>query len=190
MDYQKMIRDLSLTVNHGGPGPHKNGTPQSVHGGEEKGDISGEAAKDISLLKDSQPRGFTYDPVGRGAPKTGIMSATTLKPIFAKTATEVTAEDIQGALDQYAYQLKQKNVYFGGWIDSADGVFYADISTPITTGVEDAIRFGAATKQIALWNIDAEQEIRIGDWLEAHPDFQIDPAIREHYKNANKKSSG
>ena len=65
-------------------------------------------------------------------------------------------------LNQQAIELAVtfKNVNVGGWTDTATGEKYIDISTSFNN-LEKAIKFARTTKQIAIWDLIAEKEIRI-----------------------------
>ncbi|TKT89510.1 hypothetical protein [Dyadobacter frigoris] len=100
--------------------------------------------KFISSLKD----GFTYDLKSLQPVKSGI--------IVAHSSTQ-NAFGLKGFVKAFTHARYNDNV-FGGWYHK--GSFYFD-SCKVFTDKEEAIKFGIENEQIAIFDLDNLQEIRL-----------------------------
>jgi len=98
----------------------------------------------ISSLKD----GFTYDLANRKSVINGI--------IVAHAATQ-NAFGFRGFVKAFIHASLNDKV-FGGWYH--EGSFYFD-SCKVFTDLTEAIEFGKANEQIAIFDIDNLREIRL-----------------------------
>ena len=106
----------------------------------------------IQAIAITMPEGFTVD-------------AKTFAPITAGYAVAVA--DTQNSFGNYgaakvaAYISKHSEVNaIGGWYNSENGQYYYD-ATIVVDDLQEAIRLGKANKQIAIFDLNNMQEIRL-----------------------------
>jgi len=66
------------------------------------------------------------------------------------------------AFDEWAQEFnhEQPNICLGGWMDSASGKYYLDVST-VVDSKEKALALAKSANQIAIWDFENCSEIRI-----------------------------
>ena len=73
---------------------------------------------------------------------------------------EVTEQDIKDFARENEQELKDPNKFIGTWYNKADGNTHIDISTVVKTE-EDAQNLGRANKQLAVFDIKNQEEIKV-----------------------------
>ena len=63
-------------------------------------------------------------------------------------------------LEKVVKLAKQNNYCVGGWLDSESGKYYYDC-TIVVDSLEKALLYGQLNNQIAIYNLNADQEIRL-----------------------------
>ncbi len=106
----------------------------------------------VWVFSQSRPEGFTLELSTWTEPKEGISVA------YELTESSV---DYSGLELVISHALAHKG-YVGGWLNSADSLYYFDsIRIFPVDSLEAAIRFGMANDQIAIYNLSTGEEIRL-----------------------------
>ena len=107
----------------------------------------------VSALAAANPAGFTYDLVNGSFPSSGYVIA------LAETQNSFGPEGLQKCLDLIT-SGKTKATCIGGWLDNESGLYYYDASI-IVDDLDIAIQLGKANGQIAIFNLNTFEEIRL-----------------------------
>jgi hypothetical protein len=109
--------------------------------------------------------GFSVHPITGKSPTTGYM-------VSVKPESEViydSYEQVNESAFRSFYESNQKtfednpNLHFGGWVDTSTGKVYFDLSARFDN-IDEAIDAAQKTNQLAIWHLDAGQEIRREDY--------------------------
>ena len=109
--------------------------------------------------------GFSVHPITGKSPTTGYM-------VSVKPESEViydSYEQVNEAAFRSFYESNRKtfednpNLHFGGWVDTGTGRVYFDLSARFDD-IDEAIDAAQETNQLAIWHLDAGQEIRREDY--------------------------
>lgn len=73
---------------------------------------------------------------------------------------ELTCNHILGYMAKYAADLQKDNTCLGAWYNTEDGKTYLDTSYRFET-LEEAIAFGKANNQLAIFDLNTFTEIRL-----------------------------
>ena len=73
---------------------------------------------------------------------------------------ELTCNHILGYMAKYAVDLQKANANLGAWYNTEDGKTYLDTSYRFET-LEEAIAFGKANNQLAIFDLNTFTEIRL-----------------------------
>lgn len=124
---------------------------------EDKADRIARAAK--SSIDTSG--GFTIHPVSVESPTTGYMvGVVKAAEVILDSKDEVTGSVIRKFMNDNQAQFDSRPaLHVGGWIDSAGGQVYLDLSERFDD-LDDAIDAAESTDQIAIWDLNDKQEIR------------------------------
>jgi hypothetical protein len=148
--------DEEETEKHYGPGPHRSGTPQSVHGGVGHGDVNKPAAFEKPGLASTllsrliAEEGFSYQPVKGQSPTTGYMVSRYKRRELVLGADKVTPKDIESYSRKNQDLLSRPDHYFGAWIDNKK--VYLDVSVNVPTR-EQALKLARQHKQEGIWDV-------------------------------------
>lgn len=145
---------------HYGPGPHLNGTPQSVHGSWSTGTDVG------SIIDRARSGGFTVSPLTGEVPTSGFAVAVSgyeAHISLSKLTPRWVAEHRARAWSQFA---DFPGARWGGWFDEQSGEVFLDVSIVVDSR-DEAIRLGREYGQIAVADLAA---ITRGDWENAFID--------------------
>jgi hypothetical protein len=145
---------------HYGPGPHKDGSPQSVHAGGDA--IPGgppdtrppatfiERGEPGYLQRQLRGGGFTYQAVANASPKDGFMVSPYQDREYKLPADKVSPRQLREYLKRNADLLSKPDHYIGGWVDG--GTAYIDVS--IRSATQDAAAAIAKRhKQLAFFDL-------------------------------------
>jgi hypothetical protein len=142
-------------VKHGGPGPHKSGSPQSIHGNWSRGTSSGQ------LFNVTTEQGGSTTKLSTGdVPTTGWAVAQ------RRYSTEITADHDPGPDDVKRYiqsrwsALAQEGNYLGTWYDSETGSLWLDV-TQVKESGDEAYEWGKQQGEIAIFNLETFEEVTI-----------------------------
>lgn len=151
-----LLRSSGLSK-HYGPGPHHNGTPQSVHGSGSRGVSAPQLKDDVS-----DDGGFTVDPVSGDRPNTGFMvSLAEYEKVIP--AAKFTPDDLREYRATHWSQFQDiKGAKWGAWYDSESDNVFLDISVHFDNQ-EDAERMGRHWGQLAIFHLDTFTEIRLDE---------------------------
>lgn len=105
----------------------------------------------LAIVLAANPNGFTFNV------KKGTIQSTGYAVALFATQNSFGAE---GFLKVVEYALKNNIECVGGWLDQKSGRFYFD-ATVIVEEKEKAIELGRANKQLAIFNLNTNEEIRI-----------------------------
>lgn len=136
-------------VKHYGPGPHKSGTPQSVHGSWSRGLSAPQIAEELRTTE-----GFTIHYPTGVHPREGW--SVSLGQWESKTPLKEMNESwVRKVKRTYEVPLRRDDTSLGGWIEeNEDGVVEAwlEVSKPVMS-FSEALELGRSTKQIAIFNL-------------------------------------
>ena len=107
----------------------------------------------VSAIAAANPAGFTYNIETGSFPSEGYVIAA------AETQNSFGPEGLQKCLDLIT-SGKTKATCVGGWLDTESGLYYFDASY-IVEDLETAKSLGIANGQIAIFNLNTLQEIRL-----------------------------
>lgn len=107
----------------------------------------------VSAIAAANPAGFTYDLVNGSFPSSGYVIA------LAETQNSFGPAGLQKCLDLIA-SGKTKATCVGGWLDTESGLYYYDASI-IVNDLDIAIQLGKANNQLAIFNLNTYEEIRL-----------------------------
>lgn len=94
-------------------------------------------------------------------------------PIFdPKLGDAESLAKIDAFLAENQGMLGGKDVYVGGWLNGKDGQFYIDASQNYQDR-NAALQSAAEHHQIAVFDLNTYQEIRMHEYLQANPDFKV-----------------
>jgi hypothetical protein len=173
------LRRNSFPDHRGIPGHQGGSLPRGESGGS-SATVTSQAAKDIYELLKSHPDGFSYRPADGSSPTTGYMSSISDGPVFdPRKSEEELTQEIQGFLDEKANLFGPKDRYVGGWLSK--GNFYLDASQNYRDELE-VMKDASASHQIGVFDVKHLDTIFVDKWLDAHPDFDAGPGVREYYK--------
>lgn len=102
---------------HYGPGPHDNGTPQTVHGDRE--------GSSRELEREAEAGGFSYRRIA-GAPADGFMVSPYKQAERKYSLITFNHEDVARYRERQRELLAKPDHYLGGWRDG--DVIYLDVS--------------------------------------------------------------
>lgn len=108
-------------------------------------------ASELLSIAQQNPNGFTVS-----------KSLEPIKKGFSVACIETqNSFDFQGAKKVVNFAKKNKKVSgFGGWLDKETGKFYFD-AIMIITDRSEAIRIGMQNKQIAIYDLEKNEEIKL-----------------------------
>ncbi|MBE7534300.1 MAG: hypothetical protein HS124_00995 [Anaerolineales bacterium] len=78
--------------------------------------------------------------------------------------------------------IRLPDVYVGGWRNDKDGQFYLDASQNFQD-FNDAMTSAVYTRQKAIYYLDKGEQIWVGEWLTANPEWVAPEGGREWYLN-------
>lgn len=104
----------------------------------------------VAAIAAQNPHGFT-------------ISLETLEPV--KNGYCIALAETQNSfgavgLEKVLTVAQQKNTAVGGWYDSKSGLYYYD-AVIVCDSLEDALLLGKLNNQIAIFDLNAKQEIRL-----------------------------
>ena len=102
--------------------------------------------------------GATYNLMGGQFITSGYMCAKAENEMII--SEELTCNHILGYMARYAADLQKNNANLGAWYNSEDGKTYLDTSYRFET-LEEAIAFGKANNQLAIFDLNTFTEIRL-----------------------------
>ena len=102
--------------------------------------------------------GATYNLMGGQFITSGYMCAKAENEMII--SGELTYNHILGYMVKYAADLQKDNTCLGAWYNSEDGKTYLDTSYRFET-LEEAIAFGKANNQLAIFDLNTFTEIRL-----------------------------
>ena len=102
--------------------------------------------------------GATYNLMGGQFITSGYMCAKAENEMII--SEELTCNHILGYMARYAADLQKDNANLGAWYNSEDGKTYLDTSYRFET-LEEAIAFGKANNQLAIFDLNTFTEIRL-----------------------------
>ena len=102
--------------------------------------------------------GATYNLMGGQFFTSGYMCAKAENEMII--SEELTCSHILGYMAKYAADLQKANANLGAWYNSEDGKTYLDTSYRFET-LEEAIAFGKANNQLAIFDLNTFTEIRL-----------------------------
>ena len=106
----------------------------------------------VWVFSQSRPEGFTLELSTWTEAKEGISVA------YELTESSVDYSGLELVIN---HALAHKG-YVGGWLNSADSLYYFDsVRIFPVDSLEAAIRFGMANNQIAIYNLSTGEEIRL-----------------------------
>ena len=138
-----------LLRKHMGPGPHPDGSPQSVHGR-----LGNRTLAD----KVESSGGFTYSPVGNKSPKSGYAMA--LNPMYEERVPlrDFGPDHVAEYRKKWAAVLAEPNNYLGAWVQ--DGYVYLDVSV-VVSDESEAMDVARQNQQRAIFNLSTFEEIEV-----------------------------
>lgn len=107
----------------------------------------------VSAIAAANPAGFTYDLVNGSFPSSGYVIA------LQETQNSFGPAGLQKCLDLIT-SGKTKATCIGGWLDTESGLYYYDASI-IVDDLDIAIQLGKANNQLAIFNLNTYEEIRL-----------------------------
>lgn len=107
----------------------------------------------ISMIAAANPAGFTYNV------QTNEMQATGYAVALAATQNSFGADGLESVLNLVTSESCPASCV-GGWMDTETGLYYFD-ATVIFEDRETAINFGRMQKQIAIFDLNNMEEIRL-----------------------------
>jgi hypothetical protein len=147
----------ALIALHLGPGPHPDGSPQSVHAGGKAipGPTRGrpayiERGEGGRLQRQLAGGGFSYQPVGNTSPTTGFMVSPYSDREYKLPVKNVSARQLTTYLARNADLLTQPDHYIGGWVDGDTA--YIDISQHVSTP-DQARQLARQHRQLAFYDL-------------------------------------
>lgn len=102
--------------------------------------------------------GATYNLMGGQFITSGYMCAKAENEMII--SEELTYNHILGYMARYAADLQKDNANLGAWYNSEDGKTYLDTSYRFET-LEEAVAFGKANNQLAIFDLNTFTEIRL-----------------------------
>ena len=148
---QTLAQGRLVVAKHYGPGPHKSGLAQDVHGsggGKAEFEEPGEATNLSRQLKESG--GFTYQLVSNQSPSDGYMVSPYKDREMVVDADRLSARTLSRYMRQNADLLTRGDHYLGGWLD--EGKVYLDISVRKRRRA-DATALAKQHKQLAFFDL-------------------------------------
>jgi hypothetical protein len=82
-------------------------------------------------------------------------------------ASTVGTQTIGEYMSRHEADLNKPGSYLGGWVDHETGKVYLDVSENVES-VDEAKRIGKDRKQIAIYDLDSDKEIRLARGHESH----------------------
>lgn len=140
---------------HGGPGPHANGSPQSIHGNWSRGTSS----RQLHNVTTSQGGSTTRLSSGE-VPTTGWAVAQKRYSTEIKADQNPDANDIKRYIQSRWGALSQEGNYLGTWFDSETGSLWLDVTQVIPDG-NDAYEWAKEQGEIAIFNLETFEEVTI-----------------------------
>lgn len=107
----------------------------------------------LSMIAAANPAGFTYNVYNNGMQTSGYAVA------LACTQNSHGADGLESVINVVTSGTTGATCV-GGWLDSETGLYYYD-ATVIFTDRETAIAFGRMQKQIAIFDLNTMEEIRL-----------------------------
>lgn len=107
----------------------------------------------VSAIAAANPAGFTYDVQNGSFPSSGYVIA------LQETQNSFNAEGLQKCLQVIAAGNTLATC-IGGWLDTESGLYYYDASI-IVEDLQTALTLGRLNKQIAIFDLNNMQEIRL-----------------------------
>lgn len=107
----------------------------------------------VAAIAAANPAGFTYDLVNGSFPSSGYVIA------LQETQNSFGHEGLQKVINLVS-SGKTKATCVGGWFDSESGLYYYDASI-IVEDLQEAIALGNINNQIAIFNLNTFEEIRL-----------------------------
>lgn len=105
----------------------------------------------VGAFAANHPEGFTYNVETNQAQTTGFAVA------CKATQNSFGTEGLERVVD---FVLKNKVSCIGGWYDAESGLFYYD-ATIIVDTIDKAILLGQINEQIAVFDLNTMQEVRL-----------------------------
>jgi hypothetical protein len=137
---------------HYGPGPHKSGSPQQVHGAKRGGRMVAETRRH---------GGATYQPVLLVTPKRGFPVSAWPERNRQVVASEFTpAVYNQYAADQRSFVEADASRHIGTWLDKDTGLVHLDVVKVLQDEAE-ARAIAIANGEIAYYSFEAKGEVRV-----------------------------
>lgn len=169
-----------IATKHYGPGPHKSGSPQSVHGGLGHGDTHKPApfekpgaAETLMASLLGEQEGFSYQPVKGIAPKSGFMVSTHKRREKWVPNSKVTKDLLNEYMRKNSDLLVLPDHYAGGWRDTGATSPHKDQSClDVSMNVqsrEKALRLAEKHKQDGVYDVVAHETVYTKAYLRAHP---------------------
>lgn len=106
---------------------------------------------EIAIIAATHPEGFTYNI------QEGMLQSTGYTVAVAETQDSHGADVFLYAVE---YAIKNDIQCVGGWFDSRSGLFYFD-ATVIVNNKKEAVALAKENKQIAIFNLNSNREIRL-----------------------------
>ena len=166
------FRDIltKFNPNHGPDGRFTSGPKMAPDGGSGGGGSHGFDVKS-AVSATMENGGGTFDPRNGETPTKGFCVATATQNervirVDASKDVESIARQYEEAFRSYLNEMGQffeenPSYRFGTWIDEADGALYLD--TPeLFSDKSEAIEAGKRTNQIAIFDLESHEEIRLG----------------------------
>lgn len=126
---------------HYGPGPHDNGTEQTVHGNRE--------GSSQQLEREAEAGGFSYSRFA-GAPSDGFMVSPYKEAETPIPVEEFDPGDVASFRRKWARKLKNPDHYLGGWRDG--DTIYLDIAVR-RKSADEAAELARKHGQLAYYDI-------------------------------------
>ena len=137
---------------HYGPGPHKSGSPQAVHGAKRGGRMTKATFRD---------GGATYQPVLRNTPTRGFPVAMFPELNEEMPASEFTAERYNAYERRHLEFIAEDPArHIGTWLDKQTKRVHLDVVHVLTDEAE-ARRVAVANGEIAYFSFETMSDVRV-----------------------------
>jgi len=139
---------------HYGPGPHKNGTEQSIHG--KKG---GAGLTYQMMSQEKGQRGYSYDRKNNRFASEGF--ALSVFPQFESVVPVDAAlkEAVDAYVEEHVDKVREdERIYFGAWLNEEDGRVYLDLSI-VVDDRDEAISLAHDYQQEGIYDLAAGETI-------------------------------
>ena len=146
-------------VKHYGPGPHKSGTPQSIHGNWSRGTSARQILREMT-----ERGGFTIDvPTGKKPSKGWSVAVAGHED--HRPAARMTESWVRKYRQENNDAFSRDRAKWGGWVETPEGrpsEGYFDVAV-VHESFADAVKLARSSNQIAIFNLETFEEVAMSD---------------------------